>query len=254
MPNTNTITSPETMSPAAAKVLELLCAERGATVRQLAERGSLGRSTVGKVLTALEARRLARREPGEHTGHKVAPDLWLAAEPTSLTTSKPAAGQPLPQNVPSADDGDGGEPGRAVGTDEPALPDDGKVEIAAPHGEFARREPATPLAKTAGQVDGRESANGDASAASQDATSGASSEILTPNLDGANRLAKGALRQMALDHLHTHPAEIFTPSRLSRELNRSSGAIANALDVLVKQGLAELITEKPRAFRLRTVS
>jgi len=33
-------------------------------------------------------------------------------------------------------------------------------------------------------------------------------------------------------------------------LNHSSGAIANALDTLVKHGDAELATEKPRKFRL----
>ncbi|MYT32669.1 MULTISPECIES: helix-turn-helix domain-containing protein [unclassified Streptomyces] len=70
----------------------------------------------------------------------------------------------------------------------------------------------------------------------------------TPAKDG--RLAPGALRQMVIDHLHAHPAEAFTATRISRVIERSSGAIANALVKLVGSGIAEQITDQPRTYRL----
>ena len=52
-----------------------------------------------------------------------------------------------------------------------------------------------------------------------------------------------------LAHLDAHPDGEFTPHEIHKVLNHSSGAIANALDTLVKLGEAELATEKPRRFR-----
>ena len=60
----------------------------------------------------------------------------------------------------------------------------------------------------------------------------------------------GGLRDKILGHLRGHPTDSFTPHEIHKVLNHSSGAISNALDTLVKQGHAELATEKPRRFRL----
>lgn len=59
----------------------------------------------------------------------------------------------------------------------------------------------------------------------------------------------GALRDKVLAHLDEHPDKEFTPHEIHKVLNHSSGAIANALDTLVKHGEAEVATEKPRKFR-----
>ena len=59
----------------------------------------------------------------------------------------------------------------------------------------------------------------------------------------------GALRDKVLAYLDEHPDKEFTPHEIHKELNHSSGAIANALDTLVKLGEAEVATEKPRKFR-----
>jgi hypothetical protein len=59
----------------------------------------------------------------------------------------------------------------------------------------------------------------------------------------------GGLREKVLGHLRDHPDDSFTPHEIHKVLNHSSGAIANALDTLVKLGDAELATEKPRKFR-----
>jgi hypothetical protein len=60
----------------------------------------------------------------------------------------------------------------------------------------------------------------------------------------------GGLRDKVLGHLRDHPEASFTPHEIHKVLSHSSGAIANALDTLVKLGDAELATEKPRKFRL----
>jgi hypothetical protein len=60
----------------------------------------------------------------------------------------------------------------------------------------------------------------------------------------------GALRDKILGHLRDHPGSDFTPHEIHKVLGNSSGAIANALDTLVKHSQAELATDKPRRFRL----
>jgi hypothetical protein len=59
----------------------------------------------------------------------------------------------------------------------------------------------------------------------------------------------GGLRDKVLAHLDARPGGEFTPHEIHKVLNHSSGAIANALDTLVKLGEAEVATEKPRRFR-----
>jgi hypothetical protein len=57
------------------------------------------------------------------------------------------------------------------------------------------------------------------------------------------------MRDKVLAHLDAHPGKEFTPHEIHKVLDHSSGAIANALDTLVKLGKAEVATEKPRGFR-----
>ncbi|MEV5454232.1 MarR family transcriptional regulator [Streptomyces sp. NPDC052535] len=64
------------------------------------------------------------------------------------------------------------------------------------------------------------------------------------------RLARGGLRQMVYEYLETHPAEEVTPSRLAKHLQRSAGAVANALAKLKDHGQADLVGESPRRYRL----
>ncbi len=59
----------------------------------------------------------------------------------------------------------------------------------------------------------------------------------------------GGLRDKVLAHLDEHPDGEFTPHEIHKVLDHSSGAIANALDTLVKLGEAEVATDKPRRFR-----
>ena len=59
----------------------------------------------------------------------------------------------------------------------------------------------------------------------------------------------GGLRDKVLAHLGANPDKEFTPHEIHKVLDHSSGAIANALETLVKLGEAEVASEKPRKFR-----
>ena len=61
------------------------------------------------------------------------------------------------------------------------------------------------------------------------------------------RLQPGQLREMVAAHLSAHPDDAFTATAISR---RSSGAIANALATLTKQGLARQVCDAPRRYQL----
>ncbi|WP_146241410.1 MarR family transcriptional regulator [Actinokineospora spheciospongiae] len=64
------------------------------------------------------------------------------------------------------------------------------------------------------------------------------------------RLAPGALRGMVEDHLREHPGEEFSPSAIGKALNRSSGAVHNALEKLVDNGCAMRTSDKPKRYSL----
>ncbi|MEV4285469.1 hypothetical protein AB0K40_08175 [Nonomuraea bangladeshensis] len=60
----------------------------------------------------------------------------------------------------------------------------------------------------------------------------------------------GGLREMVHAHLVAFPDKDFTPYEIGKVINRSSGAVANALDRLVNLGEAVLSCERPRRFAL----
>ena len=60
----------------------------------------------------------------------------------------------------------------------------------------------------------------------------------------------GALRDLVEEHLRKFPDVAFTPHQVGKVLTRSAGAVANALDKLVSLGAAQMVTDKPRTYRL----
>ncbi len=60
----------------------------------------------------------------------------------------------------------------------------------------------------------------------------------------------GALRDLVEDHLRKFPDAAFTPHQVGKVLTRSAGAVANALDKLVSLSVAQMVTDKPRTYRL----
>ena len=58
------------------------------------------------------------------------------------------------------------------------------------------------------------------------------------------------MRDLVEEHLRKFPGTAFTPHQVGKALTRSAGAVANALDKLVSLGVAQMVTDKPRAYRL----
>ena len=76
----------------------------------------------------------------------------------------------------------------------------------------------------------------------------ATSEAAAADAPKKERLPKGALYDMVLGFLQAHPGEEFGPAKIGAELVRSSGAVNNALEKLVANGLATKTCEAPKRF------
>ncbi|GHJ35459.1 hypothetical protein [Streptomyces sp. TS71-3] len=221
----------------------LLALTEEATAAELTVSAGLGRSTISKALAALENKRLAIRIHGGHDGPRRVPDLWRAA-----TTNPPGHGD----------------------NDHTEDPGGNRSEYAAETSEEVRNaepgEGAAPITPDNGTADagtasaGDERHDGPQQAHTSQESSG-SSEQQNPTSDvqtrvsrtsgTRKRLAPGGLRQMVVEHLRAHPEKAFTATGISRAIDKSSGAIANALVTLTKQGIAEQVDERPRTYRLK---
>ena len=159
----------------------------------------------------------------------------------------------VPDSDGPQDPGDGDDP-----REEDAAPEDADGEASVPDpalvteiaGRIAQIKTAADAAATvlAGDGDLRAALTGLDEIAEQAAQARRS---LKAALGGRKTPAArpGGLRDKVLAHLDDHPGGEFTPHEIHKVLGNSSGAIANALDTLVKLGEAELATEKPRRFR-----
>lgn len=242
MPETNTTTMPPSMTT----MLGILSADDGATVVDLADRGRLGRSTAAKVLTALEARGLARRESAERTSGTRVPDLWFAITPHPAVHAEeePARSEPAATS--------GADPGAESATAQHGEPRDERTGGAEgggnPESGAAADDEVEP-----DTADTAERPNAEATTAAAAPTDDDIPMVTATRAQAAAspRLAKGGLRALVADYLADHPDEEMTAPGIGKSLGRSSGAVANALDTLVKNGQAELTRDKPRTFRHR---
>lgn len=281
MPATDPTT---TMTPSMSAVLAALSAERGASVTELSGHAGLGRSTAARVLTTLEGMGLARRERPDHSADHSSPDLWFTAA-TEQATPATSDDAPTGDETQPAQNGDPEHAAESETTldggrdDEPTAPNneaepegglDGEAAITQPEPE-AHSEPGLAVdadPATAGS-DAASEPNPDPEPEARSATgSGSEPDALTmpdsasgtggsasenaaaPSGTGATvRLGKGELRALVAAHLKAHPDEEFTASQVGKALKKSSGAVSNNFDALVKIGDAEMTCEKPRRFR-----
>jgi len=70
----------------------------------------------------------------------------------------------------------------------------------------------------------------------------------TPGAPKKVRLPKGGLYDLVKTYLYEHPGESFGPVKIGTDLGRSSGAVNNALERLVINGLATKTCEAPKRF------
>ncbi|MCJ0875587.1 helix-turn-helix domain-containing protein [Streptomyces sp. AP-93] len=251
----------------AALYTELAGLTEPATVAELALAAGLGRSTTGKALVTLEERGLAVRIPGGHDGPRRTPDRWHPAPATEATNgdepSQPHAdAQPetRPENTPEPDTNDTDTPAGSTETEpdttaEPCDPAEAPPTL--PTTDTPQVSPPQETEPAAGDDDeedpnGEDSHDGPEATPAPQADAGRAAQPAEPiPLPGEKkRLAPGALRQMVIDHLQAHPGEAFTATKISRVIEKSSGAIANALVTLTRQGIAEQVSDRPRTYQL----
>jgi predicted transcriptional regulator len=71
-----------------------------------------------------------------------------------------------------------------------------------------------------------------------------------PPPTNSGRLGAGQLRQLVLGCLAERPGQALSPTAIAKTLDRSAGAVANALQVLAGQGAVVQTQPKPRRFTI----
>ncbi|MEU6572580.1 hypothetical protein [Streptomyces sp. NPDC046805] len=222
------------LSPAVISIYtQLVAFTEPVTVDDIAQAAATARSSTFKALVALEKQGLAHRDRGIQNGPNRRPDLWRATDTdTNLTPDGAPTGEelakPISGTTPTSEPG-GGTTSPMMEPGEPTAHDPEE------NSDASESEPAGSTAPLPAQHTG---------------TAEQPSPTSPTAVSRVNkRLAPGGLRQLVIDHLNAHPREAFTATRISRMIDRSSGAIANALATLAKQGLAEQVNDRPRAYR-----
>jgi hypothetical protein len=67
---------------------------------------------------------------------------------------------------------------------------------------------------------------------------------------GSGRLRPGGLRDLVLACLAERPEQVLSPTAIAKTLDRSAGAVANALRVLAGQGAVVLTQAEPRRYTI----
>jgi predicted transcriptional regulator len=71
-----------------------------------------------------------------------------------------------------------------------------------------------------------------------------------PPPNNSERLGAGQLRQLVLGCLAERPGQALSPTAIAKTLDRSAGAVANALQVLAGQGAVTQTQPKPRRYTI----
>jgi predicted transcriptional regulator len=239
-----------------------LAASNGATTATIAAAAGVSRAAASKALTTLETGGKARREKGTGRG---APDTWHPGPAMPAADHTPAEPATPPADAPAPGTTRADEPGNAAsGTAAPPASD--------PASPPADGGPATPpppdpavlagITENAGQITVAAAAVTTALEAGDLGAARRAIEEIRDQAAAAQRAVKaaggsrsgtgarpGQLRELVAAHLADHPGEEFTPHEIGKIIDRSSGAVANALDRLTDLGQATLSCEKPRRYR-----
>ena len=206
-----------------------------------------------------------RRQPGRGCRRPPAPDSDQPRTPDAETTAEPGDDAPA-EDDPDARPSRTTRPRRTAAT-APRIEARATTPAEAPTAPGDAPDPAlvTEITERTGQIKAAADAAEQVLTASGDLkTALAGMDEIYEQAAQARRSLKaaiggrkapaarpGGLRDKVLAHLDAHPGREFTPHEIHKVLSHSSGAIANALDTLVKHGDAEVATEKPRRFRRR---
>ncbi|WP_216211120.1 hypothetical protein [Amycolatopsis aidingensis] len=211
----------------------------GATTAAVAIAAGVGRSTAAKILARWDAEGTVTRTPG--ADHR-SPDTWTVPsldadctddDPATINVSEaaasPSVGPETPHDAARTDtERDTGSTSSETLTESSAAQDQ-------PDG--------VPGSTTYAAAD--TGADGPPTASSADVTPPATGPM------AKERLAKGALRGMVEDYLAEHPDDSFGPTKIGKDLNKSGGAVNNALEKLVAEGYAIKTCEAPKRFQYK---
>jgi hypothetical protein len=246
-------------SPAAAVLAALSADPAGAAVAVIAARAGISTAAARQALLAHEKAGTATRVKGSRPGIA---DTWQPATPEALPAEAP------PADAPGSSTSDDGQPAaEPAGASQPA-----PVTADATAGDQqadAGPEPGPDPAVTA-EAAGTIAAIAQAADEARQALDAGNLDVALAALEAARELAAqgrrvlkaaasgrrapatrpGALRDLVEEHLRKFPGTAFTPHQVGKALTRSAGAVANALDKLVSLGVAQMVTDKPRAYRL----
>jgi hypothetical protein len=250
-------------SPAVAVLAALSAEPAGAAVAVIAGHAGISTAAARQALIAHEKNGTATRIKGSRPGM---PDTWTPAaapeaprgesQPAEApgTGSTAAAGQPPAGPADATADTGQPAPAPAGGTAEGKQPEAGTGPDPAVTAEAAGNVLA--IAQAADQA-GKALAAGDldAALAALDAArerAACGRRVIKAAASGRHAPATrpGALRDLVEEHLRKFPDTAFTPHQVGKVLTRSAGAVANALDKLTGLGVAQMVTDKPRSYRL----
>ncbi|MFE3318108.1 hypothetical protein [Nocardia sp. NPDC059195] len=267
---------PVLRKPATRALWAALGTNPGSTTAALAETAGIAVSTARRLLTGWESARAVRSYTDPETPR--AAKAWfiagsaapepvaepagpVAAEPEPATPEpaapEPAAAEPVdPQPgpaVPAAPEPVAPEPDSAEpappepAVPEPAAPEPVSLDPADPDEEVA---PADPVPDSAPEP-AAAAPTGDDPAEPAPVAPTPSAEPATANAESTvDRLPAGALRGQVEDYLRDNPGEEFTPHQIGKALERSSGAVHNALVKLTKDETARQTSTAPKKFTL----
>ncbi|WP_280426310.1 hypothetical protein [Nocardia carnea] len=206
----------------------------GFATAELAGAAGIGVSTARRVLSRWETAGVARSHSDPESPR--AAKTWTTAAPAAApepTAPKPTAPKPAAPE-PAAPDPAASEPAAEIDT---TNADSGAPATPAP------ADPGQAITAVAGPT-------GDDCADPAPATPDGGDDAATAQPESAQRLRSGALRGQVEDFLRDHPDEDFSPHQIGKALNRSSGAVHNALVTLTKGGAAHQTSAAPKRFAL----
>ena len=246
-PTNEPTTTPDTDSrkqPSAPRaVWNALTRNPGATTAELSLAAGVARSTTAKALAAFQKEDLAVRKPGQRDGIRRTPDRWYPSTPADGDAAAPAPADPdadttlqnsRDQDRATSATDDQAPAERPVSGPETTTPKPEECDL--PDTGSSAGEPATfPTPASSPEP----------ASAPQEAPAST-----VTNAGAAKRLPPGGLRELVVEHLMAHPQEAFTATAISRVIERSSGAIANALATLAREGIAQQVCQVPRRYQL----
>ncbi|WP_431958647.1 hypothetical protein [Nocardia lijiangensis] len=228
----------------------------GSTTAALADAAGIGVSTARRLLTGWETAGAAwsATDPASPRAAKTWTAGSAAPEPAAPVAAEPEPAIPDPATTePTTPELAAPEsaPAESVTPEpapaEPAAPEPVSPEPAAPTEEAVPADPAPDSAPETAAA----APTGDDSADPAPVAPAPADDAAAANAESAvERLPAGALRGQVEDFLRDNPVKEFTPHQIGKALDRSSGAVHNALVTLTKHGTAHQTSTAPKKFTL----